>query len=117
MISFLFSPIGRMIGAGLLIVTLAGGIYAKGHVDGRSGEHARVERAIATEQQRQARESAAAVKAAEDRATAREAEVLTLRNEVAAYETELAKRPADAQCVGTPADLERLRQFIRRRAR
>jgi len=34
----------------ILAVALASGVYLKGHSDGRAGEHARVERAIAAAQ-------------------------------------------------------------------
>lgn len=59
-ISFLLSPIGRYVGAAIVIVLVVGGAYGKGRIDGRSAYKAKIERQIknAVEKGTDARERA-----------------------------------------------------------
>lgn len=46
-LAFVFSPIGRWLVGAAVIVTLIGGIYAKGRHDGKLSYKAKIEREIA----------------------------------------------------------------------
>lgn len=46
-LAFILSPIGRWVGGALVIITLLGGIYAKGRHDGKLSYKAKIEREIA----------------------------------------------------------------------
>lgn len=49
MIGFLFGPIGRYFMGGALIIAIVGGIYWKGHSDGKSGIEAEIANRKASE--------------------------------------------------------------------
>lgn len=46
MIAFLFSPLGRYVGGALAILAVAGGIYLKGHSDGKTNIQAKWDAAV-----------------------------------------------------------------------
>lgn len=45
-LALIFSPIGRWVSAGAILLLALGGIYAKGRIDGQSSYKAKIEREI-----------------------------------------------------------------------
>lgn len=135
--SFILSILLSWIGGGLgiaLVLALAAFLFLRGLVrtagllcaaaavwavstlifqEGGAHVQRKVDAAVVAERERQAKAAASALDAARRRAELREAEKIELETKVAAYETELAQRPAAAQCIGSDADAERLRSFLR----
>jgi hypothetical protein len=95
MIALLFSPIGKIIAGGLLILALATGIYAKGHSDGTQRVEARVAREVAAERERQRAASDAVLSAAKRQAEQSEAENVANEQRLEKFEAELASREAE----------------------
>lgn len=59
-LSFFLSPLGKWLGGALVIVTVIGGTYTKGRLDGRASYKAKIERQIkdAVEKGTEARDNA-----------------------------------------------------------
>lgn len=59
-LTFFLSPVGKLVGGALLILTVIGGSYTKGRLDGRASYKAKIERQIkdAVEKGNEARDNA-----------------------------------------------------------
>lgn len=107
MLAFLFSPIGRWVGGGVLILIVVSAIYFKGRADGVSGCEARVQAAIVAEQARRRAVADKAVGEALKRQRDAEEESAELERKLDDYERELATRP-EPRCALSPRDVEGL---------
>jgi len=102
--------IGMRRAAGILVI-VAGVWFGSGllYQEGADYVQRQVDRAVAEAREIDAKETTRILDDANARTREREEALIAVRGELAAYVDELARRPADALCIGSDADFERLR--------
>jgi hypothetical protein len=113
LLSFVLSPVGRWMAAGVAVLALVGAAELHGRHVGKVACEERVRIAVAAEQARQQAVFAATLQREQAAAAEREKQTADLQKQVQTYEDERAKQPPVAGCRIDRGNLERLRRFYR----
>jgi hypothetical protein len=108
-LSFILSPIGRIVGIGAVVLALMGGLYLKGRGDGAAKAEAACAAARAIEIGRQMQASTAAQEADKARAEATEKALAASQALVESLTEDVRRRPPAAVCTVEKSDVGKLR--------